>query len=226
MSMGVDPALLQLSLKYEADDVRYLSGSEMREYRVTTVAEGGAPTDSRSAAVSAQQTQRPTESRDGPNRSEIPIAQTGRVLHPKGGASLKIDLSDNASDVTWLSNGEPVQIIDNVDRWYKVRSRSYVGYLHHTWVYVDQYESGPYGQRHIQIKSAKTAEEVVAFSKVAKVPINVYLATNGWFAITVEGTFEQSRAAAILVRLKDAGSVPKDSFTTFGTTYVKKMCCN
>jgi hypothetical protein len=36
LEMGVDPALLQLSLKYESDDIRYLSKSEMEQYRVTT----------------------------------------------------------------------------------------------------------------------------------------------------------------------------------------------
>lgn len=36
IEMGVDPALLQLSLKYESDDMRYLSKSEMQQYRVTT----------------------------------------------------------------------------------------------------------------------------------------------------------------------------------------------
>jgi hypothetical protein len=35
IEMGVDPALLKLSLRYESDDIRYLSGSEMAEYRVT-----------------------------------------------------------------------------------------------------------------------------------------------------------------------------------------------
>jgi hypothetical protein len=34
--MGVDPALLELSMRYESTDVRYLSGSEMAEFGVTT----------------------------------------------------------------------------------------------------------------------------------------------------------------------------------------------
>ncbi|MDY8108050.1 PAN domain-containing protein [Fulvimarina sp. 2208YS6-2-32] len=34
--MGVDPALLKISLSYGSDDIRYLSGSEMAELRVTT----------------------------------------------------------------------------------------------------------------------------------------------------------------------------------------------
>jgi hypothetical protein len=34
--MGVDPGLLELALSYDADDIRYLSGSEMAHYHVTT----------------------------------------------------------------------------------------------------------------------------------------------------------------------------------------------
>ena len=34
IAMGVDPALLQLSLQYDSDDMRYLSRSEMEQYRV------------------------------------------------------------------------------------------------------------------------------------------------------------------------------------------------
>ncbi len=34
--MGVDPALLQLALSYDSDDIRYLSGSEMERFHLTT----------------------------------------------------------------------------------------------------------------------------------------------------------------------------------------------
>ncbi|TIU42974.1 MAG: hypothetical protein E5W31_04780, partial [Mesorhizobium sp.] len=38
IEMGVDPALLQLSLQYDSNDIRYLSMSEMVKYRVVTFA--------------------------------------------------------------------------------------------------------------------------------------------------------------------------------------------
>lgn len=38
--MGVDAGLLQLSLSYDSDDIRYLSGSEMKKFRVTTEEDG------------------------------------------------------------------------------------------------------------------------------------------------------------------------------------------
>ena len=34
--MGADPSLLQLSLRTESDDMRYLTGSEMKQYKVTS----------------------------------------------------------------------------------------------------------------------------------------------------------------------------------------------
>ena len=36
IEMGADPALLQLSLRYDKDDIRYLSRSEMHHYKVIT----------------------------------------------------------------------------------------------------------------------------------------------------------------------------------------------
>ena len=39
VEMGCDPSLLRLALKYESDDIRYLSGSEMEQFRVTWLAD-------------------------------------------------------------------------------------------------------------------------------------------------------------------------------------------
>lgn len=56
--MGADPALLELSLRYESWDVRYLSASEMAQYRITTTASSPAissdrPTTALSPAISS-----------------------------------------------------------------------------------------------------------------------------------------------------------------------------
>ncbi|MER9233793.1 hypothetical protein NKI56_17115 [Mesorhizobium sp. M0622] len=61
--------------------------------------------------------------------------------------------------------------------------------MHDTWVYVDQYESGPFGQRHIQVKSFDNLAETEAYVRSASIPLVAYLATNGWFAITLRGTY-------------------------------------
>ncbi len=161
ISMGVDPALLQLSLKYEADDVRYLSGSEMREYRVTT-ATGGTPVDNQGAAASIQPSQRPTSSPENAGRKEIPVARTGRVLHPRAALRSKAicqmvlptsrgwpTASPFRSSKTWIAG---------------TRCAIVVWACTHTWVYVDQYESGPYGAAsYPDQKALERAEEVVAF---------------------------------------------------------------
>jgi len=47
--MGVDPALLQVALNYSSDDIRYLSGSEMEQYRVVTNS-GASPSVASAAA--------------------------------------------------------------------------------------------------------------------------------------------------------------------------------
>ena len=48
IEMGVDPALLKLSLSYTSEDIRYLSASEMAALRVTTVGgESGASVETR-----------------------------------------------------------------------------------------------------------------------------------------------------------------------------------
>lgn len=58
------------------------------------------------------------------------------------------------------------------------------------------------------------------------IPLVAYLATNGWFAITLEETYEPEAAARLLNRLKATGIIPGDSFVVYGNTYVRKVCCN
>jgi hypothetical protein len=43
-------------------------------------------------------------------------------------------------------------------------------------VYVDQYEGGPYGRRHIQIKSFDNLGDAHAFVRGSSLPLAVYLA--------------------------------------------------
>jgi hypothetical protein len=49
--MGVDPALLEVALSYDSTDMRYLSGSEMARYKVTTdIAPPASPPDDATAS--------------------------------------------------------------------------------------------------------------------------------------------------------------------------------
>ncbi|RJT28766.1 hypothetical protein D3227_33655 [Mesorhizobium waimense] len=54
--------------------------------------------------------------------------------------------------------------------------------MHDTRVYVDQYESGPFGQRHVQVKSFDKLAEAESYVRSASIPLSAYLATDGWLA--------------------------------------------
>lgn len=230
IEMGVDPALLQLSLQYDSDDIRYLSRSEMAKFKVTT-------SDARQPpAVSEAPASSPSPSPPQPpvaalppvpadSSLAIPQAHTGRIRHPKGAAPLKALADGKSATLINLRNGSPVAILGNVARWYRVQANGQVGYLHDTWVFVDQYESGPFEQRHIQVKSFDNLADASAYVRSAPIPLSAYLATNGWFAVTLEDTFEQVMAKNLVAELKARGAIPDDAYMTLGNTYVRKVCC-
>lgn len=223
IEMGADPALLELSLQYEPDDIRYLSRSEMERYRVVTFVQNGnevaAQTPRPSAPTPVQQAVPPVD-------LSIPAALSGRVLHPKGVASIKSDTDAKATDLVALRNGDRVSILGSNDRWYRVQAGNWTGYMHHTWLFIDQFNAAPFGQRHVQVKSVRTIPEAAAFLKTTAIPLSVYLATNGWFAITLQGTYDEAGAVALLRAHKTTGGIPDDSFMTYGTTYARKICCD
>lgn len=234
IEMGVDPALLQLSLQYERDDIRYLSRSEMERYRVaTTGSQDSQPPVAmpQPSPPPAPQTMPPRPDNQPPGLAvrkpslSIPTARSGRVLHPRGSVPLKLQPDGSSNDLATLRNGSAVSILGSRDRWYQVQYGATTGFMHHTWVHVDQFESGPFGRRHVQIKSVDSLSAVEAYVRSSSIPMSAYLASNGWFAITIEGTYERSRAKELLDLLKERGTIPDDSFTTFGTTYVRKVCC-
>lgn len=231
--MGVDPALLQLSLQYDSDDIRYLSRSEMEKFRVVTT--GGAPTVA--ASKPAYTAPRPvTPAPASPPRAgearvlesllTIPVARSGRVRHPKGRAPVKLNPNGDSPTLANLTNGTQLRILDSQDRWFRIRSGRVDGYMHHTWVYVDQFESGPFESRHIQIKSYDNVHDAIRFAENSPLPLDVYLASNSWYAVTLQGTFDEDRARAILKSLKSSRQIPDDSFMTYANTYVRKLCCN
>lgn len=123
-----------------------------------------------------------------------------------------------------LPNGFKVTVLANSGRWYRVRAGGNVGYLHDTWVYVDQFESGPFAHRHIQVKSFDNLAETEAYILASTVPLIAYLATNGWFAITLSDTYAPATAKNLVKAMKESGSIPDDSYMTFGNTYVRKVC--
>ena len=232
--MGVDPSLLQLSLQYDSDDIRYLSKSEMVAYRVTT------PIDNASANVAVQENL-PTPSiaavqpgtRALPDNSlppfdarfQIPLAKTGKVRHPEGTEYLRADASQASAKRGLVRNGDPVTILSISDRWYMVSVGGRVGYLHHNWVKVDQFVNSRFGDRYIQIASFNNYPEAQNYIRNATVPLMAYLATNHWFAVTLPNSYPAKHAAEILKQMKANGTVPEDAFMTVGNTYVRTACC-
>ncbi|MES0038650.1 hypothetical protein NKJ74_25865 [Mesorhizobium sp. M0046] len=234
IEMGVDPALLQLSLQYDNDDVRYLSKSEMAKYKVVTLDFEAAQPPVAIQLPSPPPSPQPAPSQPTvaslPPASEyssltVPQAHSGRIRHPRGAAPLKALADGKSATLVNLRNGSPVTILGSVARWYRVQAHGQTGYMHDTWVYVDQYESGPFEQRHIQVKSFDNLADASAYVRSAPVPLAAYLATNGWFAVTLEETFDQVMAKNLAIELKARGAIPDDAYMTYGNTYVRKVCC-
>jgi hypothetical protein len=228
--MGVDPSLLQLSLRYEKDDMRYLSKSEMAQYRVTNL--GDAPAPSRPEVSATPQPSAPETTampsyriaEDDP-RFQIPLAKTGKIRVPKGKEFLRAGEDQKSEKLISLRNGDKVDILAVGDRWYRVRSQGKEGFVHHNWVKVDQFYSQPFENRFIQIKSFDNFAAAAQYVRSSDLPVTAYLATNKWFAVTLNRSLPADKAAELLKALKDKGSVPDDAFMTVGNTYVKSVCC-
>ncbi|WP_421440143.1 SH3 domain-containing protein [Agrobacterium tumefaciens] len=229
--MGVDPGLLQLSLRYERDDMRYLSKSEMAQFRVTN-ADGSGATPSeppRVAVVPAPQaTTKALPSyriADDDPRFQIPTAKVGALRVPKGKEFLRSGEDQASGKLISMHNGDRVEILAVGDRWYKVRAKGREGYLHHNWVKVDQFLTQPFENRYIQIKSFDNYPEAQVFVRNSGLPLTVYLATNKWYAVTLSRSLPVAEALALLNELKSQGAVPEDAFMTVGNTYVRSVCC-
>ncbi len=226
--MGADPALLQLALQYDSADMRYLSLSEMAQFRMTT--------DSSSSANLAEKpivTERPptTPPMSHPplqasGRFSIPQARSGLVRHPKGQAVLKSRPDNNSSTVASLKNGAPVDILASADRWFEVRQAGTNGFLHETQVSVREYDGGAFEDRHVQIRSFDNYADAEAFVRASSLPLAAYLVSSGWFAITLKDTYSVETAVDIMKMSKARGAVPDDAFVTYGNTYVRKVCCD
>lgn len=229
--MGADPSLLQLALQYDRSDMRYLSSSEMLQYRVTALGD----TDAHEPEVAwsppvrqpvAPAAAAPTIARAPKPSLEIPAARSGYVRHPRGAVVLKAGPEDDSRDIAHLPNRTAVHVAGTEGRWYVVHTPQGRGYLHDTWVLVDQFQSGGFEDRHIQIKSFGTYPEAVAYAEQSPLRVAAYLSTNGWFAVTLEDTFTADRGSEVLRMLKSEGRVPDDSYMSYGNTYARKVCCN
>lgn len=155
----------------------------------------------------------------------IPQARSGRIRRPQGKAPLMSLPDTKSKTLTNLPNGIAISILGNSGRWYRARGGGQVGYLHDTWVYIDQYDSGPFAERHIQVKSFDNYPETEAYVRSSVIPLSAFIATNGWFAITLRDTYPQDTAKSLVKVMKENGTLPDDSYVTYGNTYVRKVCC-
>lgn len=90
---------------------------------------------------------------------------------------------------------------------------------------MDQYDSGPFEERHVQVKSFDNLAEAEAYVHASPIPVTAYLATNGWFAVTLSQTYSQEMASNLVKTMKANGAIPDDAYMTYGNTYVRKVCC-
>lgn len=227
MEMGVDPALLQLSLSYDSDDIRYLSGSEMTRFRVTNV--GSPPTMAiNPGSVSTVQTTPPAGGIQARTKVslDIPVARTGAVRHPKGAAPIKLVGSSDAKSIGNAANGSSVEILSISGDWYRVTVAGQLGYMHYSWIRVDQFEEKPGDHRFVQVKSFSSLPEAEAFVQKSTVPLAAHLAANGWFAVTLKDTYLEQEAKDVSNALKAKDLIATDSMVTIGNTYVRKVCCD
>jgi TPR repeat protein/uncharacterized protein len=155
----------------------------------------------------------------------IPFATSGRVRHPTGQAALKISADPSSTTIAMFGNGAPLLITQNAAQWYRVRIGNAEGFMHHSWVKVDQFESGRFEERRIQVISFQDYSQAESYVRSSAQPLTIQLATNGWFAVTLDGSFDKATADQILSDLKANDSVPADSFITYGNTYVRTLCC-
>jgi hypothetical protein len=101
-----------------------------------------------------------------------------------------------------------------------------VGYMHPSWVFVDQYDAGGFEQAlHVQIRSFDNFPEAEGFVRSSPIPVVAYLVNNGWYAVVLRDRLEKDRARTLADYLKQLGKIPADSFMTYGNIYVRKVCC-
>jgi hypothetical protein len=226
--MGADSALLQLAFRYDANDMRYLSRSEMVRFRVITAGlntpvQPAPPLPDRKADAEEGGPLKPASRIE---KIKLPSAQSGKVQHPAGSVPLMLMASVESPSMFRLTNGTPVTILEASNRWYRVRTGFGIGYLHDTWVYVDQFVPRSFGARFIQIKSFEKFVEAEDFVKKSQGKTVAFITTNGWFAIALARMFDTEAVYNVLSTLKRESKIPSDSFATYGNSYVKKVCCD
>lgn len=186
------------------------------------------------AAPNSIQTQPPASSVNLPTDDaatdqrllEVPLARSGFVRHPKGIAPIKSRADGDAKTLGQVPNGSPVEVTELLGDWYRVAVGGSSGYMHYSWVRVNEFEEPAGDGRFVQVKSFRTLEEARSFMKASSVPLAAHLAANGWIAVTLHDVYGEQEAKDLSNALKTHGLIAKDAMVTFGNTYVRKVCCD
>ncbi|MFW8588847.1 SH3 domain-containing protein [Rhizobium beringeri] len=157
---------------------------------------------------------------------EVPKARTGIVRHPNGVAPIKAAANGDAKTVAQAPNGSPVEVLELRDDWYRVLVGGSSGYMHYSWVRVNQFEEPAGDGRFVQVKSFRALDEARSFIRGARIPLSAHLAANGWIAVTLHDVYGEQEAKDLSNALKTHGLIAKDAMVTYGNTYVRKVCCD
>ncbi|MCY0146807.1 SH3 domain-containing protein [Hoeflea sp. G2-23] len=215
IDMGIDPGLLQVALKYDSDDMRYLSSSEMTQYRLTQI----------TAALPRVPVPVPAPARRTEPDQASSVGMAGLVRHPRGQIELKSGPDEATQALARIKNGAPVQIIGDDNGWYVVRYSNLQGYAHHTWLMVEGFATREFDKKYIQIKSFLKYSDAASYVRNSPIKLKAFLATNGWYAISLAEPVSSSMAVDLIKELKAQRLVPDDAFATYGNNYVKLACC-
>ncbi|RKD73882.1 hypothetical protein BJ928_101230 [Rhizobium sp. WW_1] len=229
--MGVDPGLLQLTLRYDSNDMRYLSSSEMTEFRVTTmsyqeVLELEAKSPSRKAPAANAEARKEAQplSEDSP-LLQIPIPRNGIVQDDTGAAPLKTSRNMSAKTIATFPNGSELTIGKSIGDWYRVSIGKKSGYMRQTSVWVREFEENRFGKQYIQILVDPSLKTAIQLAKGANPPMAVHLTVQGRYALTVKDAYDKNIAPLVYQHLIGSKKIPLGATITHGNNYVCEICC-
>lgn len=229
--MGVDPSLLQLALKYDSNDIRYLSSSEMTRFRVTTVSfqevhesEVESSSGKAQAPIADGRITSKTLSKKPP-LLQVPVPRNGIVQDDSGSALLKAGRDIRSKTIAAFANGSELQIIKSTGDWYRVLIGKKTGYMPQTSVWVREFEEKQLGRQYIEITTEKSLEPAMVLAKQSFIPMAVHLTVQGSYAVTIVGTYEGDVNSLVFQPLVNTKTIPPTAFVTYGNNYVREICC-
>jgi len=157
---------------------------------------------------------------------DVPQARSGVVRHPKGTTPIKSAANGHLRTLGQAINGIPVQVLETDGDWYRVSVGASTGYMHYSWIRVNQFEEPIGDRRFVQVRSFRTLDEARAFVKESSIPLAAHLAANGWIAVTLHDIYDEREAKDLSNALKAHGLIAEDAIVTLGNTYVRKVCCD